>query len=245
MSKKFLILILGCMLMASCHKQMQVTGAQTQAIEVNASSDGIQDLKYLERLAPTKAVVDKEMNVKVGYVPQTLWVGSPECPLLNWLTDALWEAAKAVYPGKVDMALVNMGSVRDEWLAGDLTFGHIYKVMPFENQLVVITLTGQDILDLCASFAEYGAQGIAGARVTIIDGRLANVTVGGKAVHPKKNYTLATSDYLITGADNLDALTHYTDCWNSKLPIRDLYIQAAQAQDTIRAAVDGRMTIEP
>ena len=143
------------------------------------------------------------------------------------------------------MALVNMGSVRDEWLAGDLTFGHIYKVMPFEIQLVVITLTGKDIIDLCASFAQFGAQGVAGARVTIIDGTLAGLTVGGKAVDPKKNYTVATSDYLITGADNLDALTHYTECWRSGLAIRDLYIQAAQAQDTILAAVDGRMTIEP
>ena len=212
---------------------------------MDASLDGIQDVQYIHQLAPTKAVIDKEMSVRVGYLPDTMWVGSPECPLLNWLTDALWEQAKLVYPGKVDMALVNMGSVRTEWLPGELTFGHIYSVMPFENKLVVLTFYGQDIIDLCASFGQYGAQGVAGARVTIIDGQLADLTIGGKPVNPKKKYTLATSDYLTGGEDNMEALTRYIDRWNSDYSIRNLYIQAAQAQDTIRAAVDGRMTIEP
>ena len=232
--------VLCTLCFTSCTKSRPTT---TEVIPVDSSLDAIQDTAYLSRLAPYQEVVDREMNVKVGYVPETLWVGAPECPLLNWLTDALWSAAKKVYPGRVDVALVNMGSVRAEWLPGDLTFGQIYQVMPFENMLVVLTLSGEDIIDLCASFAEFGAQGVAGMRVTIVDGQLADLTIGGKPVNPKKDYTLATSDYLTGGADNLTALTRYKKLWNSQLPIRDLYIQEAQQQDTIRAAVDGRMTI--
>ena len=245
--RKIILFVFGSLfLFVACGRQpKRVVGVTTEAIQVNASCDGIQDAAYLARIASKKAVVDKEMNVKVGYVPDTLWVGRPECPLLNWLTDALWESAKKVYPGRVDMALVNMGSVRNEWLPGDLTFGDIYTVMPFENELVVLTLSGQDIIDLCESFVQNGPQGIAGARVTIIDGQLANLTIGGKPVNPKKEYTLATSDYLKGGADGLTALTRYKEIWNSELPIRDLYIQAAQAQDTIRATVDGRFVMEP
>jgi len=33
------------------------------------------------------------------------------------------------------------------------------------------------------------------------------------------------------------------DCWKSGLKIRDLYLEAVQKQDTIRAVVDGRMTM--
>ena len=121
-------------LLSACTKQegpKQVSGVRTEAIKVDASCDSIQDTAYLARLASYKEVVDREMNVRVGYVPDTFWVGAPECPLLNWLTDALWEAAKQVYPGQVDGAFVNMGSVRGEWLPGDLTFGQIYTIMPF------------------------------------------------------------------------------------------------------------------
>lgn len=238
--------IVSLLLFSACTKQTgtgHVTSARTEVIPVDASLDPVRDTAYLARLAPYKAVVDEAMSGKVGYVPDTLWVGAPECPLLNWLTDALWSAAKKVYPGRVDAALVNIGSVRGEWLPGDLTFGQIYTIMPFENMLVVLTLSGEDIIDLCASFAQFGAQGVAGMRVTIADSQLADLTIGGKPVDPKKNYTLATSDYLTGGADHLTALTRYKKLWNSQLPIRDLYIKEAQQQDTIRAAVDGRMTI--
>jgi 2',3'-cyclic-nucleotide 2'-phosphodiesterase/3'-nucleotidase len=78
-------------------------------------------------------------------------------------------------------------------------------------------------------------------RVTIVDAQVANVTVGGKPLNLKASYTVATSDYLSGGADHMDALTQYTDYWKSDLLIRDLYLQAVQQQDTVRAAVDGRM----
>jgi 2',3'-cyclic-nucleotide 2'-phosphodiesterase (5'-nucleotidase family) len=78
--------------------------------------------------------------------------------------------------------------------------------MPFENELVVLTLKGCDVIDLCESFARYGAQGVAGMRVTIIDGKLADVTVAGKAVNPKADYTIATSDYIAQGGSTYRAL---------------------------------------
>ena len=239
----FIIIFLSLAACSQTEGQRQVTGVRTEAIKVDEALDAIQDTAYLTRLAPYKEVVDREMNVRVGYVPDTFWVGAPECPLLNWLTDALWEAAKQVYPGRVDGAFVNMGSVRGEWLPGDLTFGQIYTIMPFENHLVVITLTGENLIELCDSIVSYGAQGLAGMRMTAVDGQLADVSVGGRAVGPHRTYTLATSDYMTGGADHMTALTRYTKYWDSQLLIRDLYIQAAQRQDTLRATVDGRVTI--
>ncbi len=210
---------------------------------MDASSDGIQDLNYLAQLAPTKADLEEQLNVQIGYAPERLWVGDPECPMLNWATDALWEAAKKVYPEKVDIAIVNMGGMRCEWPAGAITKEKVFELMPFDNELVVLTLKGEDVIALCESFARYGGQGVAGMRVKTVDGRLADVQVGGKAVNPKALYTVATSDYLSGGADHMDALTRYVEYWRSELRIRDLYLEAVQTQDTIRAVVDGRMTM--
>ncbi len=210
---------------------------------MDASSDGIQDLDYLAQLAPTKADLEEQLNVQIGYAPERLWVGDPECPMLNWATDALWEAAKKVYPEKVDIAIVNMGGMRCEWPAGAITKEKVFELMPFDNELVVLTLKGEDVIALCESFARYGGQGVAGMRVKTVDGRLADVQVGGKAVNPKALYTVATSDYLSGGTDHMDALTRYVEYWRSELKIRDLYLEAVQTQDTIRAVVDGRMTM--
>jgi len=239
-----IVLTIIALCVISCRKQpVQVISATTEAIAVDASADGIQDAAYLAQLAPVKADLEREMNVQIGYAPERLCVSAPECPMLNWSTDALWEAAKAVYPGRVDIAIVNMGGMRCEWQAGPVTRGDVFELMPFDNELVVLTLKGEDIIALCESFAKYGGQGVAGMRVKTVDGHLADVQVGGKPVNPKARYTVATSDYLSGGTDHMDALTRYVDCWKSGLKIRDLYLEAVQKQDTIRAVVDGRMTM--
>lgn len=236
--------VLCILLFSSCHRQSaQVTSVTTEAIPVDASSDAIQDSSYIAYLAPTKAALEAEMNIQLGFAPERMWVGEPECPMLNWATETLWEAAKRVYPGQVDIAIANMGGMRCAWDAGPVTKRSVFELMPFDNQLVVLTLKGEDILALCESFVRYGGQGVAGMRVTAVDGKLAEVTIAGKAVDPKADYTVATSDYLSGGADHMDALTRYTEYWKSDLLIRDLYLQAVQEQDTIRAVVDGRMNL--
>lgn len=245
--RKIIILYTLCFvplfLCTACHRQVQVVSVTTEAIPVDASADAIQDSSYTAYLAPTKAALEAEMNVQIGYAPERMWVDGPECPMLNWATDALWEAAKKVYPGQVDIAIANMGGMRCAWDAGPVTKRSVFELMPFDNELVVLTLRGSDIIALCESFAHYGGQGVAGMRVTAVDGKLAEVTIAGKAVDPNATYTVATSDYLSGGADHMDALTHYTECWKSDLLIRDLYLEAVQQQDTIRAVVDGRMNL--
>ncbi len=135
-------------LCACGHRTVQVTGCTTEAIAVDASVDGIQDTAYLAQLAPVKAGLEREMSVQLGYAPEPLWVREPECPMLNWASDTLWEAAKKVYPGKVDIAIVNMGGMRCSWPAGPITRGNVFELMPFDNRLVVLTLKGSDIIEL-------------------------------------------------------------------------------------------------
>jgi 2',3'-cyclic-nucleotide 2'-phosphodiesterase (5'-nucleotidase family) len=245
MRKVIVFLLCALFLLPACNKQVKVVSVSTEALPVDASSDAIQDTVYLKQLAPIKADLEQQLNVQIGYAPERLWVGDPECPMLNWATDALWEAAKKVYPEKVDIAIVNMGGMRCEWPAGPITKEKVFELMPFDNELVVLTLKGEDVISLCESFAKYGGQGVAGMRVTVIDGNLADVQVGGKAVDPKALYTVATSDYLSGGTDHMEALTRYVEYWKSDLKIRDLYMEAVQTQDTLRAAVDGRMTMKP
>jgi len=245
MRKVIVFVLCSLFLLPACHKPQQVKYATTEAIPVNASADGIQDAAYLAQLAPIKEGVEREMNVQLGYAPEELWVRGPECPMLNWATDALWESAKKVYDDKVDIAIVNMGGMRCSWPAGPITKGNVFELMPFDNRLVVLTLKGSDIWALCESFAQYGGQGVAGMRVKIKSGKVQSVQIGGKALNRKALYTVATSDYLAGGTDHMDALTRYVEYWKSDQLIRDLYLDAVREQDTIRAAVDGRMSIQP
>ena len=245
--RKIIILctfIVPLCLFTACNRQHKIVASvTTEAIPVDASLDSIQDTAYITHLAPYKEALEREMNTPIGYAPERLWVAAPECPMLNWASDALWNSAKQVYPGNVDLAVVNIGGMRCDWLPGPVTKGSVFELMPFDNQLVVLTLSGADLMELCESFVRCGGQGVAGLRLKAVDGMLAEVTIGGKVLETDKNYTVATSDYLAGGTDHMEALARYTDRWNSGLLIRDLYLRQVEEQDTIRAAVDGRMTI--
>jgi 2',3'-cyclic-nucleotide 2'-phosphodiesterase (5'-nucleotidase family) len=163
--------------------------------------------------------------------------------MLNWASDALWAMAKQRYPGTVDMAVVNIGGMRCEWAAGDITRRHVFELMPFDNELVVLTMRGEEILNLCNAFVKLGGQGVAGLRMKAKDGQLISATINGKKVEPTAYYTVATSDYLSQGNDGMTPLAHHEDLWRSEEKIRDLYIEYVQQVKIVQAQVDGRMDI--
>lgn len=222
---------------------MRVGSVSTEAISVDSMLDAIQDTAYSSYLIPKQEEMQCQMNQALGYAPQPLKVYPPECPMLNWASDALLVKARQLYPGRVDMAVVNIGGMRCEWPAGNITRRHVFELMPFDNELVVLTLTGEDILELCQVFAEDNGQGVAGLRMSAEDKQLIEAQINGKNIEPEAYYTVATSDYLSGGTDHMIPLTHHVDIWRSDRLIRDLYIEAVQEQGTVTATVDGRMNI--
>lgn len=241
--RKILFFVLYVLICVSCTQKIHVSSVETKAIAVDCNVDSLTDTTYINYLAPYKHAVEREMAVVIGFAPDSMHVEAPECTMLNWATEALWQSAKEVYPGEVDMALMNIGGMRCEWPAGQITVGNVFELMPFDNILVVLTLKGEDIWALCQSFATYGGQGVAGLRMKAVGGQVKEVIIGGKALDKEQLYTIATSDYLSGGTDHMDALKKHVDYWNSGLLVRDLYVQAVK-RDTVRAVVDGRMDIK-
>jgi 2',3'-cyclic-nucleotide 2'-phosphodiesterase (5'-nucleotidase family) len=124
--------------------------------------------------------------------------------------------------GKADAAIVNGGGIRGNRLYGagsTLTRKDIRRELPFENFLVVLDVTGADLL----AALENGVSQVATqagrfpqvAGITFefdlgkpVGRRVSNVTVDGAALDPKKTYRLATNDYMARGGDGYDMLKH-------------------------------------
>lgn len=246
MKKVIIILLLaGCLV--ACHRKARVVEAMGEVIMVDSCMDAIQDSAYLLDLAPIKANMEHELNIPIGYAPEALQVYAPECPMLNWASDALLAIARERCPEPVDVAVVNIGGMRCEWAAGDITFRNVFELMPFDNMLVVLTMKGNDLQQLCEIFASTGGQGIAGMRIQAIGDKTmqqeVRVTINGKALDMDRTYTVATSDYLSQGNDGMLPLKFHTQCWNSQEKIRDLYIEYIKQVKTVTAKVDGRMGV--
>lgn len=242
--KKIVLLLLIVVGLIACHRPLRIVSTTSEVMMVDSTLDAIQDTTYLQYLTPIKAELEQALNTPIGYAPEIMIVHQPECNMLNWACDALWAMAQQRYPEKVDMAVVNIGGMRCEWAAGDITQRHIFELMPFDNELVVLTMTGDEILNLCNVFVQRGGEGVAGLRMKARNGKLISATIAGKPILPTAYYTVATSDYLSQGNDGMTPLAQYQDLWRSEEKIRDLYIEYVQQVKTVQAVIDGRMDIQ-
>jgi 5'-nucleotidase len=116
---------------------------------------------------------------------------------------------------RADAALVNNGGIRADVPDGPLTYGTLYSVLPFQNDLVLVTLKGRvlkAVLEQAFSGDGEPDAHIAGLRVRYDARRPAGKRVreirllDGSRIKDGREYTLATSDYLASGQSGFTAL---------------------------------------
>src|SRR6185503_10055177 len=108
---------------------------------------------------------------------------------------------------KTDVAFYNAAGIRSPMKAGPVTYGQLYQVLPFENSIVSVDLTGVQLKEVLED-----ASGRAG-RLQIGGGkwsyrfsnpggdRVLDATIGGLPLDPARVYHVATIDYLLLGGD--------------------------------------------
>ncbi len=216
------------------------------AMPVDSTYDNVSDSAYIRILEPVKSDLDRQMSTVIGCAAVPLTVGQPESTLSNWSSDVLRLSAKPYCGGReADVAIVNVGGLRCDIPAGPIPLRKIYELMPFDNELVILTLRGSDLLELCDLFAVAGGQGVSGLRFGIEYAKARNVTVNGREVRPEQEYVIATSDYLAGGNDNMMPLARYTSRQDTGAKMRDIFIDFVQQETAagrqITASLDGRI----
>lgn len=147
-----------------------------------------------------------------------------ETALGNFVADAVRDAVGA------DIALVNAGGIRAPIEQGAITYGGVFRVLPFDNGIVTLKVSGKELLEIIR-VGESGSRGFcptSGLKLKLIgpeydvpsndmngDGkiepweanRLLEVRLAdGSPIKPEKTYTLATIDFLVTGGDDVGAI---------------------------------------
>jgi 5'-nucleotidase/UDP-sugar diphosphatase len=115
-----------------------------------------------------------------------------------------------------DAAIINGGSIRTSLPKGEIGAKDIYSALPFDNYIVAVKLTGRQIRDAL----EHGVSAVerADGRFPQVSGiaftysrsdppglRVREIFIAGRPVDPKREYTVATNDFLAAGGDGYEA----------------------------------------
>lgn len=161
-------------------------------IPVDKRLDDRIDPEAAALLSKYRTAVDSLKREKIGKSAQEFPAGSQI--LLNWIADVMHRMGGELVAVPVDLAIVNKGGIRRGMPAGHITKETIMTMLPFDNKLVVMEISGKDLAEACEVMKRRGGDGISeGFDVNAID--------------PMHTYTIVTIDYLATGGDYMEPLT--------------------------------------
>ena len=195
--------------------------------------------RWNERVGPVAATV-------LGRSTVPLHRNRPESTVGDFICDAMRAATGA------DIAMQNPGGIRAEMDSGAITRGRIYAVMPFDNTIVTMTLTGAEVkLALEQALRSDRVTQISGIRFTYDPDlpdlkRIVSITMAdGSAFDEARSYKVAANNFMASGGDNYDALGKGRDRAESGQVIRaaiEDYVSAlTKAGRTLDLKNDGRI----
>ncbi|MFS0561540.1 5'-nucleotidase C-terminal domain-containing protein [Terribacillus sp. 179-K 1B1 HS] len=152
--------------------------------------------KYAEEVAPI-------MDEVVGVAANTMTGGyavkgeAGDNALGNLIADGMREAMDS------DFALMNGGGIRDDLLEGDITWGELFNIQPFNNTLMTFEIDGADLEEILnAQITSYGPDySISGFTYTwngetnqVVDIKLPD----GSTIDEDKVYTITVNNFMGT-----------------------------------------------
>lgn len=165
-----------------------------------------------------------------------------ESAIGNWITDVMRETTGS------QVAFFNEGGIRDDLLEGDITVGHLYKVLPFDNTIVAGKMTGAQIKAVLEqSVTLYkGMLQISGLNFTYDSTKPEGERVGdmtlmdGNQIDMEATYKIATNDFLAGGQDGF--VTFKDIQWENNYGLlRDVLMGEIKENGEISGQIEGRI----
>ena len=128
----------------------------------------------------------------------------PDTVLGNLFTDAMLESNDA------DISIHNVyGGIRAELAQGEVTYGSLFRVFPFDNRVAVITLSGLDVRKIIANQVhnDHRRAGFSGMRVFVgcnTDQMSVRMTRSdGSEIEDSDTLRVVANDFLLLGGDDV------------------------------------------
>jgi 2',3'-cyclic-nucleotide 2'-phosphodiesterase (5'-nucleotidase family) len=248
---QYIIVFITIALIECCSSAPKLKSVTTSSIEFNTTNNAVDSSTY-KLIAPYKKEMDKIMNEVLVVSDTELTKDLPEGSLGNFVSDAVLKKTNDIYKPSdnlpANICLLNNGGLRAQLPKGNITRGNAFELMPFENSIVVLTLSGEKTKKLFESLVAINGAPFAGATVIAKGKKITELKINGELFDVNKNYKIITSDYLAAGGDKYDFFNEpvKTEILNYKLrdAIIDYMVDENKKGNTIKGKKDGRIKFE-
>ena len=241
----FLFLVFGCKQPESA--PIQITGERIGIDQEIQADTAIENF-----VKPYREHINKTLDSSLAYNPTGLnkQDGELNTALGNLMVDAMVEQANPVFKSRtgneIDMGLLNFGGIRSGLDKGAVTARSAYGLMPFENEIVVVKLSGKKIQEML-NYLERAktAHPVNGIEIKMNKNyEVISAKINGKNIDPEASYFVATSDYLQQGGDNMNFFKEPEELFELDYKLRNALIDYFTKIDTIKSQPDLRFTKE-
>lgn len=241
--KKYIITLASAMVLTSCKTALDITKVQ---IQNNISIDrNINENNAINAvIVPYKKSMERQMNTKISHTSVELSKQGDNSNLGNLLADYTYQGAaewaeRNDIP-QLDAAVINIGGIRSAISKGDILLRHVFEVMPFENEVVIVKMKGHHLKGLFEYYK--GKKNNPVSRLVIeTDGvNLQKALINGQELDTDKVYYIATSDYLALGGDNMKFFND-GEMISTGIKLRDLFVEKFKQNPEIKTSSDIRL----
>lgn len=233
----------------SCASHLSVHQINTKNFSVDTQSSSIDSMVQVI-VKPFRDSIANDMSKLIAVSGSALIKGKPESKLTNFTADVILESginycSKMNFKIKPDASYVNYGGLRASLPQGNITVGHVFELMPFENEIVLVKISGESIIKMAERIATRGGEGVSGLTIGIKNEKPVVIKINGKSVDPAASYWIVTNDYIANGGDQMSMFLSPIERIDSKLKLRDIIIQALsdryKRDGVIDVKLDGRI----
>lgn len=248
---KLFVIFLTLFSLVSCGKQ-NYTLSKIEGKKIPITEKESQNVDIENYIKPYREHINKDLDSVLAYCPETLDKSSDkwQTTIGNLMADVTLQRGNIVFMARekknIDLCILNSGGIRSILPKGNVTSRTAFEIMPFENNLVVIALKGEQIFEMVNYFiATKKPHPLSGITFTISKDNVAkNILIQGKPVEKDAIYYVATNDYLSNGGDNMNFFKKGIQKYDLDYKLRNVLIDYFKEVDTIPVIRDVRISVE-
>ena len=250
---RFFVILLTFNLIISCKSTSSYQTTKIEGKKIGVTNEKGENEAIVNYVKPYSDNINKDLNSVLAYCPETQdkSKGTWQSNIGNLLAEITFELGNPVFQKRenktIDVCLLNHGGIRAVIPKGDVTTRTAFEVMPFENSLIIVGLTGKEIKTLAEYIIkEKKPHPLYGMKIYIDKNTLAinKIEINDKPLDENQLYYVGTSDYLANGGDNMTFFKESKIKFDMEYKLRNMMIDYFKKVDSIPNITTEKIILE-